>query len=179
MKKLTCIVLFLLTALLLCSCAQEPVITDTLVASKLEAVSELTTARLTYNSLLHYEDGKIPLLTKKAFFMTYCAEVEAGIDLSAVDTAITDDTLTLTLPEPIIQSIHVIPDSIQFYNEKNALFNPETKEDAVNAIARAEADIQEKADIGQMLDTAKTQTELLTGLFADAIGERALVIHYK
>ena len=169
-----------MSVLLLCSCAQRPDISNELVASKLEAVSELTTARLTYNGLLHYEEGKVPLLTKKAFFMVYCAEVEAGIDLSAVEITVADDTLTLTLPAPVIQSIHVIPDSIQFYNEKSALFNPDNKDDAIDAIAEAEADVQAKADIAQMLDTAKNQTELLlTNLFADTIGERSLVIRYN
>ena len=112
--------------------------------------------------------------------MVYCAEVEAGIDLSAVEITVADDTLTLTLPAPVIQSIHVIPDSIQFYNEKSALFNPDNKDDAIDAIAEAEADVQAKADIAQMLDTAKNQTELLlTNLFADTIGERSLVIRYN
>ncbi len=155
-------------------------LTNELVASKLEAASELTTARLTYNGLLHYEDGKIPLLTKKAFFMLYCAEVEAGIDLAAVDIHMTKDTLTLTLPEPAIQSIHIVPDSIQFYDESRALFNPDNKEDATEAISAAQADVEEKADIAQMLDTARNQTELLLqNLFADALEDRTLVIRYQ
>ena len=44
MKLIARIILCLLSVLLLCSCAQRPDISNELVASKLEAVSELTTA---------------------------------------------------------------------------------------------------------------------------------------
>ena len=180
MKRLALFLAVFLSILCFAGCSAKADITNELVVSKLEAVSELTTARLTFNGLLHYEEGKIPLLTKKAFFMTYCAEVKAGIDLSAVEVEITDAALTLSVPEPTVQSIYILPDSIKFYNESSALFNPEGKEDAIDAIAEAQADVQAKADIAQMLDTARSQTELLLeNLFVDSLDGRAFVIRYQ
>ena len=45
----------------------EPEITNTFISEKLEAVSELTTAKLTYTGLVRYTEGNIPFLTKKEF----------------------------------------------------------------------------------------------------------------
>ena len=58
----------------------ETQITSSFISDKLEMVSELTTAKLTYNGLVYYSDGSIPLLTQKSFTMTYRAEVRAGVE---------------------------------------------------------------------------------------------------
>ena len=60
---------------------KEPELTSAFVSGKLEAVSELTTARLTYTGLIKYSEGKIPFLTKNSFSMIYTARVRAGIDI--------------------------------------------------------------------------------------------------
>ena len=177
-----CAIAVMVTVFLITSAPKdgEPIITNELVIAKLESISELATARLTYNGLLHYEDGKIPLLTKKAFFMMYHAEVKAGIDLSDVDVNISAKKLTLTIPQAEIFDIYVVPESIQFYDEKNALFNASDKNDALEAITAAEADVRAKADLAQLRDTASTQTvALLEGLFDGFINGRTLVIKFK
>jgi len=158
----------------------EPEITNTFISDKLEEASELTSAKLTYNGLIHYTDGKIPFLTKKAFLMTYCAEVEAGIDLSEVDINVTVSKVKITIPQIEILDISVDPDSIQFYDEKTALFNWTEKEDVVDAMQVAKDDVTENANIEELKSKAKEQTEvLLEGLFEDSIGDRELVISYK
>lgn len=158
-----------------------PELTNELVASKLEPVSELTTARLTYRGLLHYEEGKVPFLTKKAFFMVYEAEVSAWIDLSEVEIEITEEQVTVTLPSADEDhlKIYVLPDSIAFYNEKAALLNWESKEDAVTALAKAEADVRENAGVPQLMAAADQQAEALTEqLLADCLDGRTLVIRH-
>jgi len=158
----------------------EPVITNTFISDKLEEASELTSAKLTYNGLIHYTDGKIPFLTKKAFLMTYGAEVEAGIDLSEVDINVTVPKVIITIPEIKILDISVDSDSIQFFDEKAALFNWTEKEDVVDAMQVAEDDVIENANIEELKSKAKERTEvLLEGLFEDSIGDRELVISYK
>ena len=177
-----CAIAVMVTVFLITSAPKdgEPIITNELVIAKLESIRELATAHLTYNGLLHYEDGKIPLLTKKAFFMMYHAEVKAGIDLSDVDVNISAKKLTLTIPQAEIFDIYVVPESIQFYDEKNALFNASDKTDALEAITAAEADVRAKADLAQLRDTANTQTvALLEGLFDGFINGLTLVIKFK
>ena len=158
----------------------EPQITSSFISNKLEMVSELTTAKLTYNGLVYYSDGSIPLLTQKSFTMTYRAEVRAGVDLSQADIKITDKEVRLTLPAVQILDTVVDSDSIQFYDEKAALLNWGKKTDVLDGMTAAQKDVEEKADFDSLKAEAKTQTrQLLTGLFTGAIGERELVVRFS
>lgn len=155
----------------------EPEITNTFINNKLEAASELTSARMIYNGLIRYSDGKIPFITKKAFTMTYRAEIKVGIDLAEVKSEVTDSRVTIKTPEIEILDILIDEDSIQYYDEKFALLNAEKKEDALQALEKAKEDVCENGDIGALKDTAGRQTEaLLKSLFQDSIGGRKLVI---
>ena len=157
----------------------ETQITSSFISDKLEMVSELTTAKLTYNGLVYYSDGSIPLLTQKSFTMTYRAEVRAGVDLSQTDIKITDKEVQLTLPAVRILDTVVDSDSIQFYDEKAALLNWGKKTDVLDGMTAAQKDVEEKADFDSLKAEAKTQTrQLLSGLFAGAIGERELVVKF-
>ena len=158
----------------------EPEITNTFISEKLEAVSELTTAKLTYTGLVRYTEGNIPFLTKKEFNMLYRAGVRAGIDLSQANIDVTDSEVKLTLPKAEIQEISVDADSIQFYDESFALFNGEKREDTVEALKVAEEDVRENGNMEELMAEAQEQTEiLLTGFLDELIGDRTLVISYR
>ena len=155
----------------------EPIISKEIVASKLNTVSELCTARLTYNGLIRYEEGKIPLITKKAFFMVYQAEVKAGVDLSLAKVTIEEKTIKIKLPSSMIQDLYIVQDSIQFYDEKTALFNASDRDDALDALKEAEKHVRENASLSELMDEAETQAELIVkGLFSDLNGEYTIVI---
>lgn len=155
----------------------EPVIDSQYISSKLDEASNLTTAVLTYNGLITYSDGSIPFITKKSFSMIYSAEIRAGIDMSKVDITVTEDKVIVRLPEVEVQSVNVDPDSIQFYDEKYALFNWSDKDDVVTAISSAEADVTENADINGLKEKSRVQAEeIIKGLLIDSIGERTLEI---
>ncbi len=156
---------------------REPKLTSAFVSGKLEAVSELTTARLTYTGLIKYSEGKIPFLTKNSFSMIYTARVRAGIDIRQAETDIQEDQVVITLPECEIQSVEIDEDSIEFYDEQWALFNRTEKEDVIDMVAAAKADVSEKADMESLIQNARTQTErIVRGLLEDVVGERTLVI---
>lgn len=158
----------------------EPEITNTFISEKLEAVSELTTAKLTYTGLVRYTEGNIPFLTKKEFNMLYRAGVRAGIDLSQANIDVTDSEVKLTLPKAEIQEISVDADSIQFYDESFALLNGEKREDTVEALKVAEEDVRENGNMEDLMAEAQEQTEiLLTGFLDELIGDRTLVISYR
>ena len=137
---------------------EEPEITSHLVMDRLETAKDLTTAKLTYNGLIYYEDGKIPLLTKKAFFMTYCANVEAVYDLRTVAPEITETEVIITLPG-VMTRIYVDTDSIQFYDKSAALLNWTEKDDAVNAIKAAQEDVMAQPVTEELKTTAREQVE--------------------
>ncbi|WP_294815560.1 DUF4230 domain-containing protein [uncultured Gemmiger sp.] len=155
-----------------------PQITNTLLAGKIEGMSELTTAKLSYNGFLQSADGNIPFLTKKTFFMTYHADVKVGFDLSAVEIEISDSAITITLPPMNEPEITIDPESIKFYNKDAAIFNWTTKEDAVEAIKAATADVNENADIASLKEQSDSQARtLLTSLLKDYLDGRNLIIN--
>lgn len=157
--------------------APEPVITMEYVDKKLKNISELSTAEMTYNGLYTIVEGNIPFITQKGFSMTYEAQVKAGIDASAIKVEVTDEEVLVTLPKAEIQMSYVNPDSIQFYDEKMALFNWTEKTDVTEAISSAEADVAEKADLDGLLERASKQAEyIVKGLLEDAVGDLKVVV---
>ncbi len=156
---------------------KEPELTSAFVSGKLEAVSELTTARLTYTGLIKYSEGKIPFLTQNSFSMIYTAKVRAGVDLARAGIEIGEVQVVITLPECEVQSIDIDEQSIEFYDEHWALFNRTEKEDVIDTIAAAKEDVRQNADLESLLESADQQTrQLIKGLLEDEIGERELVI---
>lgn len=148
---------------------------------KLENLSELSAAKLSYTGICNIEEGKIPILTKKGYSMLYEAMVTAGIDASKIDIDIQDTTVVVTIPKSEIQVIKVDPNSIQFYDEKKALFNWTELGDSVNGIILAEEDIKEKASTDELLERADIQVEyivkgMLEDIIKEADGERDLKI---
>lgn len=157
--------------------APKPIITMEYVDKKLENISELSTAEMTYNGLYTIVEGKIPFITQKGFSMTYEARVKAGIDASAIEVEVTDEEVVVTLPTAEVQMSYVNPDSIQFYDEKMALFNWTEKTDVTEAISSAEADVAEKADIDGLLERASKQAEyIVKGLLEDSVGDLKVVV---
>lgn len=160
--------------------SRKPDITSAYISSKVETVSHLTTAELAYNGLIHYEEGDIPILTKKSFSMVYCAEVKAGVDLSKLESYVTDTEVVLIVPEVEIQEINIDETSIQFYDEQVALFNWEEKQDTLDAMAAAKKDVEEKVNMTELKLKARTQTEgLLKGLFEGTVGEREVRVQFR
>lgn len=158
----------------------EPELTSTFINNKLQEAGELTSAKMIYNGLVRYSDGEIPFLTRKAFTMIYRAEVRAGIDLEKVEVSVTDSKVTIKVPDTEVQDVHVDADSIQYYDEKFALFNGEKREDAIEAIQKAEEDVRENGDVEELKSTAAEQVKvLMESLFGDSVGDRELVIAVK
>ena len=156
---------------------KKPELTSSFINGRLEAVSELTTAKLTYTGLIKYSEGKIPFLTQNSFSMIYTASVRAGMDLSKASVEITEEEVAITLPVCEVQSVEVDERSIEFYDEHWALFNRSTKEEVIDMVSAAKEDVLAKADLENLLDSAKRQTEILIhSLLDDGIGERKLVI---
>ncbi len=135
----------------------EPRVTATSIEERLSKCSDLTTARLDYRGIIKYEEGDIQYINKKSFSMIYDAHIKAGIDLSEAQVTVKDKEITVSFPEPEIQDITVDPDSLEFYDEKLALFNWTKKEDTQNAMKKAEEDAAEKAARTDLLSQAAEQ----------------------
>lgn len=155
-------------------------ITTAYISGKLEDMGTLTTQKLTYSGMYKVTEGEIPLITKKGFSMFYTSHIKAGFDFSDVDIKISNKTVKIKLPKATVQSVKIDPDSIQFYDEKFALFNWSNKEDVTEAVTAAEKDVQTKADYSELLEQANEHAELLLHkLFDDSVGKRTVEISFK
>lgn len=137
------------------------------IEERLSKCSNLTTARLDYRGIIRYEDGDIQYINKKSFSMIYDAHIKAGIDLSQAEVSVSGRKITVTIPKPKIQDIVVDPDSLEFYDEKLALFNWTKKEDTAKAMEYAKEDAEEKAARTELIRQASEQAKtVITTLLA-------------
>lgn len=155
-------------------------ITIDYINRKLKNISSLSTAEMTYNGLYTVSEGKIPFITKKGFSMLYTATVHAGIDASLIEIEITEDKVIVALPTAKIQMSWVDPNSIQFYDEKQALFNWTQKTDVTEALSAAETDVKEKADTDGLIERANQQAEyIIKGILDGSVGDRKIVVTHE
>ena len=143
--------------------AAEPSVTmsaDT-VAEQLVECSELATMKLEYRGLVTYEEGELPLLTKKAFTMIYDADVRAGVDLSQATVEVAGSSVKVSLPAATVQSIAIDPDSLQFYDQRYALLNWQDRDDTAKALQMAQDDAEAKVDHTAMIGDAQKQAETI------------------
>lgn len=131
------------------------------ITARLTSASDLATARLEYRGLIRYEAGEIRFITQKGFTMIYDAQIKAGIDLLKAQISLTGDTISVSLPKAEIQDITIDPDSLEFYDEKIALFNPQNKEDTVAALQAAKEDAEKSAADSELLASADEQAKRL------------------
>lgn len=134
-------------------------VSATSIEERLSKCSELTTARLDYRGIIKYEDGDIQYINKKSFSMIYDAHIKAGIDLSKASVEVNGKKITVTVPKPEVQDIVVDSDSLEFYDEKLALFNWTDKEDTQKAMAYAKQDAEEKVSQTELLNQASRQAK--------------------
>lgn len=146
---------------------QHPSVSAAFIETQLSECSDLATAKMHYNGLVHYEDGDIPLINKKSFSMTYQAEVRAGIDLSQADVKVSNGTITITLPQATVQTTAIDPASVKFFDQTWGLFSWESKDDAKTALEQAQKDLDENLDDMRLVDEANLNAErTVRGLIA-------------
>lgn len=131
------------------------------IAEKLSACSDLATARLDYRGIVKYSQGEIPLINQKGFSMIYDAHIKAGIDLSQAEVKVDGNTIRVKVPAPEVQEIVIDSDSLEFYDEKLALFNWTNKEDTQEALKYAKQDAESKVDQTALLEEASAQAKTL------------------
>ena len=158
----------------------QPKITSAYLGSRLTEMSDLTSAELDYDGLLMITEGGIPLITEKGFSMRYTAKIKAGIDVSEVEVDVTDEKVTVELPEAEILSVDVDEDSIVFYDKRYAIFNWQNSMDVVDAVKAAKEDAEAMANVRELKEKSEEQTEkIVRELLKDAAGDRELVVKHK
>lgn len=140
---------------------KAPKVTTSVVTEQLKKMSDLTTSQLQYRGLIRYEEGNIMFINKKSYTMLYDANVKAGIDLSKSQIEVFGKTIKVSLPAAAVQEIMINPDTLEFYDEKNSLFNWENKQDTVKALQLAKEDADTRIDESELLKQAEQQAKVL------------------
>ena len=151
-------------------------ITSSMIETKLTDCSDLTTCLLEYVDLVKFESGSIPLINKRSFTMIYSAYIRCGVDLSKAVVKVTPGEIVVTLPETELQSIDVDTDSLRFYDEHNALFNWNDKDDISTAIKAAREDARKNANIDKLKKRARAQAETVITKLLDPLAGRTRTI---
>lgn len=140
---------------------REPKVTTSVITEQLKYMSDLTTSQLQYRGLLRYEEGEITFINKKSYTMLYDAQIKAGIDLSKATVEMKRDKIEVKLPCAVVQDIVINPDTLEFYDEKNSLFNWENRQDTIHALQLAKEDAKTRIDESSLIKQAEQQAELL------------------
>lgn len=142
------------------------------VSEQLERSQDLATAKLDYRGIVRYEQGDIDFINKKAFTMIYDAEVTAGVDLSNAKVSVSGRDVSVELPAATVQAIEIDPNSLQFYDERFALFNWQDRSDTAEALKIAEKDAKAKVDSAKLVEAADDQAKtVVEGLLAPFSGD--------
>ena len=177
-KKAKTIVILAVVALAVAICifpfihnTEQKVDTEMLI-NTLQESSELTTAKLNYTGMTKFKDKGVAFINKADFTMVYKATARIGIDVK--DVKVTADDIKkivyITIPKAEVQDVKVEASSIQYFDEKFALFNVDEKEDGNKAIALAEEEAKKEIDKMGGLDMADNQAAtLIKGILANAI----------
>lgn len=144
----------------------EPEVDVEFIKEKLENVSSLQTAKITYGCMVDFKEGSVPLITQSAFSMYYEATAYAAVEVSEITCEEVDGKFILTLPQATIQEPNVNPDSMEFYDKKNGLLNKTEIEDVAIVLQYAKKDFYYQPTTYQLLDLAdKNAIDVLTNLF--------------
>ncbi len=127
----------------------------------LEKSSELTSAKLKITGIEEYKDAGAMIINRSDFVMVYTATIRAGVELKEVNIESNDITkeIIITMPNAKVFDSHVNQEDIKYYDEKFALFNVDSKEDANKACALAEQDAIKEAEKTGILEFAETEAE--------------------
>lgn len=152
----------------------EEEIDTSYIIAKLENSSELTTVKLNYTGMTEYKDSGIKIINRSDFVMVYDATARVGIDVKEIKVEVDNikNIVWLTIPKARILDVKVDAGNIKYFDEKFALFNVDSKEDANKAIYLAEQGATtELAGMG-ILEMANNQAEaLIKGLLQDIVSQ--------
>lgn len=137
--------------------SKEPSVsfTSSSIREKISQISELAVDKIEYRDVIRYEEGKIPILTQKACTMIYDAKVKVGIDFSKIDVDVSENDINITLPESEILDIIIDENSLEFYDEKFALFNWQKRADTVELLKYANENVSQKVLESGILNQSK------------------------
>lgn len=154
---------------------KQATITAEQVEEQLEKCNDLTTAKLTYKGIVNFTEGQIKYITQNSFNMMYTADIVAGVDMTKVTVDVVQPAngnpgkVVVNVPKPTIQTVTIDPDSLEFYDQKWALFNKTANTDVQDALKAAEADARANFGKKELIATAQEQADEVIRGFVQSV----------
>lgn len=157
---------------------KQATITAEEVEEQISKAADLSTAKLTYKGIVNFTEGQIKYITQNSFNMMYTAEVVAGVDLEKVTVDVQEPAdgnpgkVIVNIPKATVQTVTIDPDSLEFYDQKWALFNKNANTDVQDALKAAEQDARQNFGKKELIATAQEQAdEVIKGFVQSVLPE--------
>ena len=154
--------------------SDDPEITSTGITQQLQDIEELATLSYNYTKVgefsnsLQFNGWDIPL-TQKSFLITYDGQLKAGIKMDKIKVDVSNDNITVSIPDIEILSNEIDESSIEVYDESRNIFNPISVNDyATFATSQKEA-VEAEAIENGLLSQAATKTQDTIKKYLNAI----------
>ena len=154
---------------------KQATITAEEIEQQITKAADLSTAKLTYKGIVNFTEGQIKYITQNSFNMTYTADIVAGVDMSKVTVDLVQPQggnpgkVTVSIPKAAVQSVTIDPDSLEFYDQKWALFNKTANTDVQEALKAAEQDARQNFGTKELISTAQEQAEEVIRGFVQSV----------
>lgn len=141
----------------------EAKVTNTTVLEQLQSALELITTKYNYSKVGRYENSleingwSIPL-TNKYFILTYEGEAQLGVDLDQADITVTNNKISIQLPDVEVLSNTIDEKSIEVYNESKNVFNPISVNDYKEFAIQQKEAVDEELKQKNIYETARQNT---------------------
>ena len=177
MKRLLATILFVVSIITLCACAEEEIV-PVLKEEDIRAVCELATLECYYNNVAKIEKKASNIFQKdRKMWIEYEGVARIGIDMREMTISITGNTITMTMPKAKILSIKpnkekLNEDSYVSSADGWLIKNPVTVEEQEDAIAKGQQEM-ETAVINNagLFERAESRAKKLIENFIAQMGE--------
>lgn len=187
--KIAAVILLILTTIYVThiidsSSSNNQSINITVLESNIKEIKELSTIEYKYTDLGKYENytdfygWKVPFTTSK-FICTYSGTIKAGFDLSTAKVSLQDDTITITLTQPVILSHEIDYDSLEIIDESYSIFNKITITQYNEFYKEQAQKMEQKSIENGLLDSAKSNGELFIKNVIKQLSEKEYNVVFK
>jgi hypothetical protein len=160
----------------------DKIISSTVIVERLSKISELSTVKYNYSSILTLKDDKkfkdfsIPF-TEKSFLIKYSGYIKAGVDLRDLQVVVNETQVTITLKKAKIFDHAINNEDLFVYDEKSSMFNKLSIQDMINEISNEKGKIEADLLKTGFLDGANTNAKLLLqGILLDMGFEKVTIV---
>ncbi len=163
----------------------DPVIETKVTELGFKDLGELVTQAAFYTEIVHESNYRklfktdINILgTESSIIASLDGVIKAGLDFAAISYVIDDEKqeVSITLPETRVLSNEVDHDSLQIYDEKQNVFNPQSFKIVNDTYKKVESEAEAKAiKNGLLINATENAKKLIIGMCKQVLPEYKVV----